>query len=303
MSSVTYVVAHTKQPYGGYLPPKLWKEIKIPNTQAIDNTDLDNLYAPLIGMTVDYLSRFFLEKDTEITKELLLSNSQENPLRISYLGSWSPYAKALDYRELYDYVIDELWDIEDIDNNIGLIYFLSQYDSLYRSNQLSKINPSLYDLNISERFTQIDKCAKQEYIQLIKDNLTPSQKSIIKAMAKNVETLCEYLKDNSDNQYVEIGFTIPDAYTSKITNGDGDLIIGNYLCDIKVSKYSFTSKYTLQLLIYYLMGLKSSKKAVFEKIKYLALYNPRMNLCKIIDVSTIDKNVIDEVNLKVIGYN
>ncbi|MCV3754347.1 hypothetical protein [Ureaplasma zalophigenitalium] len=303
MSSVTKIIKLTKQPSSGYLPLKNWKEIKIANTLEIDSINLNELYPSLLGLTVDYLSRFYLDKNTKITKEILLMDAEKNPLRISYKGSRMPYGKFRGYDQLYDFVIFELWNEANIDENINLIYFLSQLDALYRANYKVDVKPSLRDLGILESFINISDTVKQEYGKLIKNTLTPSQKSHIKSMITNIQNLCEYMLENSEANQMQIGFTFPGGYTNKINTGDGDFILGDYLCDIKVSKNKFTSKQTLQVLIYYLMGLKSINHEIFQKIKYLALYNPKLNLFKVIEISSIDKSIIKTINHDVIGYN
>jgi len=61
------------------------------------------------------------------------------------------------------------------------------------------------------------------------------------------------------------------------------------------------SGYTLQLLVYYIMGMHSIHKE-FKSIKNLGIYNPRMNKVYTIDIGTISKLVIVEVSKEVIGY-
>ena len=41
----------------------------------------------------------------------------------------------------------------------------------------------------------------------------------------------------------------------------------------------------------------------FSSIKKLGIYNPRLNTAYLIQIANINKNIIDEVSNKIIGYN
>lgn len=100
---------------------------------------------------------------------------------------------------------------------------------------------------------------------------------------------------------VKDGFTFEGGYTDIISSGDGDYLTADTLWDFKVSKDDPTSKHTLQLLVYYIMGCHS-KHSEFKNIKKLGIYNPRKNKAYIIDIATIPQEIIDEVSKEVIGY-
>jgi len=97
------------------------------------------------------------------------------------------------------------------------------------------------------------------------------------------------------------GFTFEGGYTDLITSGDGDFITEDTLWDFKVSKMKPKKDYTLQLLIYWRMGLHS-KHTEFKSIHYLAIFNPRLNRIYRIDVNNIPVDIIAEVEKEVIGY-
>jgi len=100
---------------------------------------------------------------------------------------------------------------------------------------------------------------------------------------------------------VKDGFTFEGGYTDIISSGDGDLLTEDTLWDLKVVKTGLTSKYTLQVLIYYLMGLNSIHPE-FQNITKLGFVNPRLNKVYTLSVDKIPKEVIAEVNREVIGY-
>jgi len=98
------------------------------------------------------------------------------------------------------------------------------------------------------------------------------------------------------------GFTFEGGYTDVVSSGDGDFTTADTLWDFKVSKSPIKKEHTLQLLVYWRMGLHSVHPE-FQTIKYLGIYNPRMNTVSRIAVSDIPDDVIEEVEAEVIGYD
>lgn len=97
------------------------------------------------------------------------------------------------------------------------------------------------------------------------------------------------------------GFTFEGGYTNTVSAGDGDFTTADTLWDFKVSKMPVKKESTLQLLMYWRMGLHSIHPE-FLKIKYLGIYNPRVNVAYRVAVDDIPDDVIAEVEDKVIGY-
>ena len=97
------------------------------------------------------------------------------------------------------------------------------------------------------------------------------------------------------------GLTFEGGYTGYVATGDGDFLTNDTLWDFKVSKQKLQNKYTLQLLMYWRMGLHSVHPE-YKHVKYLGVYNPRMNAVYRLDVSKISADVISTVETEVIGY-
>ena len=123
----------------------------------------------------------------------------------------------------------------------------------------------------------------------------PSTISNIRTMVKRVMAFTEkygpILKD---------GFTFEGGYNQTITTGDGDFLTKTGLWDLKVSKAGPTNKHTLQLLVYYLLGLRSIHDE-FDDIKELGIFNPRLNRVYVIHIKDIPSEIISEVASEVIG--
>ncbi len=97
------------------------------------------------------------------------------------------------------------------------------------------------------------------------------------------------------------GFTFEGAYTETISSGDGDYLTADTLWDMKVSKNKPNAKQTLQILVYYLMGTRSTHSE-FKTITKLGLFNPRLNTSYIFNVADIPQDIIQIVENEVIGY-
>lgn len=97
------------------------------------------------------------------------------------------------------------------------------------------------------------------------------------------------------------GFTFQGGYTSTVDTGDGDFLTEDTLWDFKVSKKDPTNKHTLQLLMYYLMGLRSIYP-YFQAIRWIGIYNPRLHRVYRYELSNLPVETINEIETNVIGY-
>jgi hypothetical protein len=170
-----------------------------------------------------------------------------------------------------------------------------------KANELLSNIKGLDDLSITNavKLTGFDVCyrSKISYYKPIED-LNPDEPTI-ENVRKMVERACNFL-DKFGPKVLD-GFTFKGGYTNIVNAGDGDFITADTLWDFKVSKYPITKEHTLQLLMYWRMGLHSIHQQ-FQDIKYLGVYNPRMNKIYKIATSDISQDVISEVEINVIGY-
>lgn len=101
---------------------------------------------------------------------------------------------------------------------------------------------------------------------------------------------------------VKDGFTFDGGYTKLVSHGDGDYLTKDTLFDFKVSKSAPTTKNTLQILMYYIMG-KHSVIDEFKSIDKIGIYNPRLNTAYVLEASKISPEVLHTVSIEVIGYD
>lgn len=152
------------------------------------------------------------------------------------------------------------------------------------------------DISSAVQLTAYDEVYRAGIIDLPK--LLPDEATIenIKIM---VNRGVSFLKRFSE---VKTGMTFEGGYTNIVVNGDCDYLTDSSLIDFKVLRGNVTNKHTLQILMYYLMGLHSIHSSEFQKVKWLALFNPRKNVVYYINVRRIPEAVIKEVSRDVIGY-
>ncbi len=250
MSSVTQRIKQVKQPYGGYLKLNSFEK-----KDFIDNKTLkeENIHSSLVGLVVDYLTRFML--GTEV----------EEAFKISILGA------EIIGEEQKAYLL--LRDIKGLDNiSIYNACKLVGYDVCFRAGRMG--------------YKEVDNIEA--------DNDTINNIKIM--VNRSIQFFKRYGPITKD------GFTFEGGYTSIINAGDGDFLTKDTLWDFKVSKNNPTSAHTLQLLIYYIMGVHSIHDE-FKTIKKLGIFNPRMNCIYLKNILDIPQETINEVSEKIIGYN
>lgn len=106
---------------------------------------------------------------------------------------------------------------------------------------------------------------------------------------------------NKKGPVVLDGFTFEGGLNNIISSGDGDYLTNDTLWDFKVSKYKPKPEHTLQILIYYILGIHSINNQ-FKSIKKLGIYNPILNESYVILLDKIDNQIFYDVSKDVIGY-
>ena len=100
---------------------------------------------------------------------------------------------------------------------------------------------------------------------------------------------------------VKSGFTFEGGYNEIVSKGDGDFLTADCLWDFKVSKDTPKSIDTLQILVYYLLGIHSVHDE-FLAIKKIGIFNPERNVAYQVDLNDVPDKVYHEVSRNVIGY-
>lgn len=172
-------------------------------------------------------------------------------------------------RELKEIELDQLTN-----ENIRLVTRLCLFEHLYRGNQY--IDPLNEEIEINT------KTADHIKIMLNRAN------NFFNKFGQPLLTQyrCSITTSLREKTYVEV-------------YGDGDYLLQDALIDFKVSKNGTTRDYIRQLLIYYIGLIEKDlrkKKIRKDQIKYLVIFNPRLDMFYKLDLESISKASLVEVN-------
>lgn len=217
MSSVTARIREVKQPRGGYLKPSAMMCVDMNDGNVL--SEKENLSPSIVGMAVDYLTRF------------MMTSSTEKAFQVSRIGAGLAEKhgreKAVEEAEEYLSHIRGI-DDESIVNACKLVTF----DVWVRA----------------PKDALLAKTAKE----------TNPDSDTIRNIQIMVKRSLEFWKTYGPivDEGFDFG---PYGYSSVVDTGDGDYLTKDTLWDFKVSKEKPKSKNTLQLLMYWIMGKHSEK--------------------------------------------
>ncbi len=275
MASVTKRISEVKQPRGGYLKPSLFEEIKISDDLELSG---ENISPIIIGLAVDYLTRFMLLKADENNTDMI--QIKVDSFNISLKGYLTR-----------EHLLGEEAVKQDEDNQVEIDQLLDTINGLDDESIIAACKAVTYDVWYRNPMQALNS---KNAMETNPDKDTVNNIRIMVTRSLNFWKLYGPVLVN--------GFTYNDAaYTDIITKADGDYLTNDTLWDFKVSKSKPTNKHTLQLLIYWIMG-KHSKQVEFSNVNKLGIFNPRLNTVYLYDMDRLDKDVIKEVEEKVIGY-
>lgn len=249
--SVTRRIGQIKQPRGGYLNPKELNVIELPTNKELKT---ENVHPSLVGLAVDYLTRF------------CLTGSAEKAFTFSLIG-----AENWGYIKQANRLLKNIKTPLDEESVIAAVK-LCGYDVLYR------VGPAAY----------------KPVEEIMPDRNTVS--NILEMVKRSLNFFSKYGPITSD------GFDFgTKGYTETVNAGDGDFLTKDTLWDFKVSEKEPTNKQTLQLLMYWIMGLHSQKPE-FKTIQKIGIFNPRLSMVFTYDLKKVSKDTIREIEEEVICY-
>lgn len=277
MASVTGRIKEIKQPRGGYIKVIAFDTIPMDDDVILNSEE--NISASVIGMAVDYLTRF------------VMGNDIKEAFKISLLGANA--AELLYGKKSIAVATKLLKGIKGLDDNsIINACKLVTFDVWYRNPLVAPNSKGYSEINP-------DKLTIENIKTLIKRSVTffekygPVLQEGFNFLPENADmSLCEKILKTSGSY---------GGYTLTVESGDGDFLTADTLWDFKVSKSKPTSKHTLQLLMYWIMG-KHSGKSIFNNITKLGIFNPRLNIVYLLDIKNISEDIIKAVEDNVICY-
>ncbi len=275
MPTVSSIAKQVKQPTGGFLNPKEFETIDF--NDGIELKE-ECIHVTIVGMAVDYLTRFmFLKKyypkksHADCLKEAFTYSIKGYMLKTTFMGR---NIIEEDRAHLRD-IASLLAGITDLDTeSIMCACKAVTYDVWYRNPMAAKMSKGPDDINLDLDTTF------------------------------NIKTMVER-SINFFEQYgpvEKVGFTFDrESFTRNVGAADGDYLTNDTMWDFKVSKTEPTKENTLQLLLYYILGLHSTKEE-YKGIKKIGIFNPRLNKAYIYDMSKIDKVIIKFIEDNIFGY-
>lgn len=281
MPSVTKRIAEIKQPYGGYVKVK-----SLQQTQLSDGIDLfqkENVSAAIVGTVVDYMSRLMTGDKVAQAFSVSMSGYKNRIQMLSYqYGSPSKVLEA------------------DIKHKVDIMSLLAKVRGLDDESIISACQVVTYDVWMRN---MMDAMACINTPMPIPDASTIS--NIRTMIHRSYAFFNEYGPVTSSGfvfaEHDENGNVVKSGYTETVNSGDGDYLTKDTLWDFKVSKSEPTSKQTLQILMYWLMG-QHSQMSIFKNITHIGLFNPRLNKVYRLAIESIPIEIIKEVETNVIGY-
>lgn len=264
------------QPRGGYLKVKDMLVDEFDDGMDLTDFKSENRSPSAVGLAVDYLSRFIQSGDKEDAFSIpILSGRvvQEQVLRASIRGSkddmlrWEPYRVAVDRIPGY---LDDVTGLDD--KSIVAAFKLTAYDSIYRSGPSTFVDP---------------------------EELPPTNKASI----EHTRRMVERSKDFIDKYGPAINGldTFIGGYTEVVSYGDCDLVTDHGLWDFKCSVKPPTSKHTLQILMYWQLGVHSDHPE-YLRVKEIGIWNPRLNKAWYKYTEDIPSDVVEDICRKVLVY-
>lgn len=278
MPSVTNRIKDVKQPRGGYIKPSQFEVIDM--NDGITLNIEENIHANLVGMAVDYLTRFNMGADLE------------QAFMISLMGV--KCAKALGIKNAEKIAATLTVNIKGLDDNsIINACKLVSFDVWFRNPMAAVVSKSFNEINP-------DNATIENIRTMVKRSITFFEK--YGPVVEDGFTFEPVIADSKAREkMIKTGKGTYGGYTPTVDSGDGDFLTADTLWDFKVSTAKPTSKHTLQLLMYWIMGQHSGQE-VYKSITKLGLFNPRLNEVYLLNTDTIPDIVIKEVEREVIGY-
>lgn len=99
------------------------------------------------------------------------------------------------------------------------------------------------------------------------------------------------------------GITFTGGYTVWVDAGDGDFMTADTVWDFKTNKTKPNKDHTLQIVMYWLLGLHSIHKERYEAVTRLGFFNPRRGEVWTIDIAELEREMLHEIETQVIGYD
>ena len=278
LGSVTHRISEVKQPYGGYVNPNKFDVTHLINDEEL--CEFENVHSSVVGLVVDYMTRFMTCHDVYDAFAISVQGF--------IIAERNGFADAVAMGKSFIEKIKGL-DDESIVNACKLVTF----DVWRRHTDIAATCKTYVDTNPDAQTINNIRI-------MIKRSLAFFEK--YGPVVENEFTFYPEHQDVNDyDRMIATGEGTYGGYTAIVNGGDGDFLTEDTMWDFKVSKSKPTSKHTLQLLMYWVMGQHSGRD-VYKHITKLGIYNPRLNNVYILNIDGISDEIIATVEKDIICY-
>lgn len=220
--------------------------------EGIHPGEPENVAPWIVGTAVDYLSRMVLTGGK--AKAFYISLMFKKNIQLQRCSEG--HEQACRYA---DNLLEGITGLDD--KSIENACRLACFDQLYRYSPLG----------FAESIKRVYECPPDEITR-----------NHIRSM---VERCVGFFKGKT---VTETGFVVE----NERIHGDGDILTKTGLWDIKTSKGALTRKDTLQVLLYWCVGLQTDE-VKFSKVKTLGIYNPRQDFSWELDISQLPEDLVN----------
>ncbi|MBR0281078.1 MAG: hypothetical protein IJQ81_05720 [Oscillibacter sp.] len=217
MSTVTQRINEIKQPRGGYIKPSQFTARVIDDGRKL--AEEENIHASVVGMAVDYLTRYLMGADIEDAFSISIRGAKSASM-LTGSNTEKVARKFLDGIRGTD------------DASIINACKMTTFDVCFRNPMAAMLAKGAEDTNPD----------------------ADTVRNIRIMIQRSLDFWKAYGPITKDGFTFE-----ENGYTATVDSGDGDFLTNDTLWDFKVSKAKPTNKHTLQLLMYWIMGQHSEK--------------------------------------------
>ncbi|CAN5459620.1 hypothetical protein BH10ACT6_BH10ACT6_07810 [soil metagenome] len=277
---LTRRVRAAKQPRGGYLNPRTMEVRYLSgDAPAPLNHKVESVAPSLVGMAVDYLTRYALSP----LKDDVGWYRAERAFSISLNGA-EMVGRGEFAGGLCEFLNEELEQVGQRPEDSSVDYWLpSLWDretgEVYENVRVTV--PSAAAVAVAVKLASFDVAFRAGVEHYNPDANTETDATTVQHIRTMVARSLAFFREYGP--VTQSGFWAGDS--------DGDFLTADTIWDFKVSINPPTSVHTLQLLALWIMGTKQ-----FQKIKYLGIYNPRLDAVYRFPVASISTEVIAEVS-------
>jgi len=261
------------QPHGGFIPPKdmtvelLDDDPRDQYERLVDmSCKMGSLRPQTLGLVFDYL----LRTEIALMAGADLAEAIFNAFKVSFMGA--DLAHKYDEAEELALKLAELYQKKKRDRKkiAQVASELVVFDAVFRAGYY---NPDAEAPKVSD-----------------------GDKNALDLMLGATEC---YLLEKQQLTSLGFGFTAIGA--ENVAPSDGDLLTKDSVIDIKCSVNEPTSKHTLQLLLYYILGLHEQPDT-FKPLKYVKILNPRLGRIYSYEIAKVDVENLKHIESEIMGY-